>query len=74
MALSNCPQPLVEFLTEKGIRMKNAEKADAARPNLQSNDLQTDEDDDDYGGDESETGNACCNFHAQYLVLELHCK
>lgn len=50
-------QPLVEFLTQKGIRIKNVEKGNAPRTGgLQEAEIQTDEDDDDYGGEESETG------------------
>lgn len=50
-------QPLVEFLTQKGIRIKNVEKEKATRTSgLQEAEIQTDEDDDDYGGEESETG------------------
>ncbi|OEH77787.1 structure specific recognition protein [Cyclospora cayetanensis] len=48
-------EPLVEFLTQKGIRIKNVEKSNAARTSgLQEAELPTDEDDDDYGG-ESDT-------------------
>ncbi|KAL8451599.1 hypothetical protein Emag_002642 [Eimeria magna] len=48
--------PLVEFLTQKGIRIKNVEKANAPRAGgLQEAEIPTDEDDDDYGGEESET-------------------
>ncbi|KAL8445493.1 hypothetical protein Emed_005574 [Eimeria media] len=48
--------PLVEFLTQKGIRIKNVEKGNAPRAGgLQEAEIPTDEDDDDYGGEESET-------------------
>lgn len=48
--------PLVEFLTQKGIRIKNVEKTNASRASgLQEAEIPTDEDDDDYGGEESET-------------------
>ncbi|CDJ36708.1 uncharacterized protein EMH_0094160 [Eimeria mitis] len=49
--------PLVEFLTQRGIRIKNAENSNTQRTGgLQEEEIQTDEDDDDYGGEESETG------------------
>ncbi|CDJ60363.1 structure specific recognition protein I, putative [Eimeria maxima] len=48
--------PLVEFLTQRGIRIKNVENSNAQRTGgLQEEEIQTDEDDDDYGGEESET-------------------
>lgn len=56
-----CMQPLVEFLTQKGIRIKNVEKSNAPRAGgLQEAEIPTDEDDDDYGGEESETGTPHC--------------
>lgn len=55
-----CAQPLVDFLTLKGIRIKNVEKTNASRASgLQEAELPSDEDDDDYGGEESETGIIC---------------
>ncbi|CDJ49471.1 structure specific recognition protein I, putative [Eimeria brunetti] len=49
--------PLVEFLTQRGIRIKNQENTNTTRTGgLQEAEIQTDEDDDDYGGEEeSET-------------------
>lgn len=47
----------MEFLTQRGIRIKNVENSNAQRTGgLQEEEIQTDEDDDDYGGEESETG------------------
>lgn len=48
----------MEFLTQKGIRIKNVENSNAPRTGgLQEAEIQTDEDDDDYGGEEeSDTG------------------
>lgn len=64
-------QPLVEFLTQKGIRIKNVEKSNAPRTSgLQEAEMPTDEDDDDYGGEESETGAAFIEFTRQEELAE----
>lgn len=64
-----CAQPLVEFLTQKGIRIKNVEKTNASRASgLQEAEIPTDEDDDDYGAEESETG-IYFSFFCGYLPL-----